>query len=151
MTALAGQKIKATDLPPGTWADYTPVWSAATTNPVLGNGSAVGRWTRYGNVVHVLGRVQAGSTTTFGTGAYGWSLPVASYDAIGGNSVIGSCWIRDASGADFPGECINGGTTFSVRPAASTFGGNAVAGPTAPMTWASGDFISFHLTYEAAP
>ena len=27
----------------GTWIDYTPTWTASTTNPVLGNGSITGR------------------------------------------------------------------------------------------------------------
>lgn len=146
----AGAKLRATDIPTGLWTDYTPVWAASGTQPVLNNGSLVGRWVRVGDLVVCIGKLLAGTTTTYGTGTYTISLPVTSNNFIGGNGVIGSAWIRDSSSGDYQGQLIDVGTAFAMRPAASTFGGNSQWGATAPMTMANGDFVSWYATYEAA-
>ena len=148
--ALAGNRVKATDILTGLWTAYTPVWASTGTAPAIGNGTIAGRYCQMGKLVVCQGKMLIGSTSTFGTGAYTWSLPVTSANAFGGNSIIGNCWIRDASAGDFQGQCIDGITSFSVRPGASTFGGNSAVGQLAPMTWANTDFISWVLSYEAA-
>jgi hypothetical protein len=150
MVLAAGGKAEVADIPTGLWLPYTPVWTASGTAPAIGNGSIVGRYCQMGDVVLYIGRMTAGATTTFGTGSYSWSLPVTSAQGLSGNSVIGSCWIRDSSGNDYQGQLVDGTTTFIVRPGASSFGGNSQVGATAPMTWANGDFISWQCTYEAA-
>lgn len=63
------------------WSSWTPAWTAATTNPAIGNGTIVGRWNRVGKTVDYTVVVTAGSTTTFGTGSMQFSLPTA---AVGG-------------------------------------------------------------------
>jgi transcription elongation factor len=146
----AGAKVRAADIPTGTWLDYTPTWSSSGTAPVLGNGSLTSRYCQIGDLVIYQGRLVAGSTTTYGTGTYGLSLPVTAYNAFGSNGVIGSIWWRDGSGADFQGQAINVGTAFNARPAGATYGGNSAWGATAPMTMANGDWVSWTCTYEAA-
>jgi hypothetical protein len=148
MVLAAGGEINAADL--GVWTNYTPTWSSSGTQPVLNNGSIAGRYVRIGDTVIYLGKLLAGSTTTFGTGTYAISLPLASNNFLGGNGVIGSCWVRDASGNDYQGQLLDTGTTFAMRPGASTFGGNAQWSATAPMTMANGDWISWCAMYEAA-
>ena len=59
----------------GPWQTYTPVWTAATTNPVLGNGSITGKYRRVGDCVEIEVELLTGSTTTFGSGAYYFSIP----------------------------------------------------------------------------
>ena len=62
-------------------ASYNPVWTGATTNPVIGNGTIVGAYRQIGKVVFFRVSITFGSTTTYGTGAYSISLPVP---AVGG-------------------------------------------------------------------
>ena len=40
------------------WTPYTPVWSATSTNPTIGNGSITGRYLKVGRTVHVAIRPQ---------------------------------------------------------------------------------------------
>lgn len=134
----------------GAWAAYTPAWTGSTGNPSLGNGTLTGRYCRIGDLVVCQGRLIAGSTTTFGSGTYSISLPVTSANAFGSNGIIGSAWLRDASGNDYQMQLIDVGTTFSGRPGAATFGGNSAWAATTPMTMANGDWVSWHCLYEAA-
>jgi hypothetical protein len=58
------------------WFDFTPVWTAATTNPVLGAGTIVGQFKLQGSFLTYQFRLACGSGTTFGSGNYSFSLPV---------------------------------------------------------------------------
>ena len=59
----------------GTWQSYTVSWTAATTNPSIGNGTLSGRYTQIGKTVIGSISLTMGSTTTYGTGAWSFSLP----------------------------------------------------------------------------
>lgn len=63
------------------WVAYTPSWMASTTNPTIGNGSILGRYQKLGRTVIYDVTVSAGSTTTFGSGTYSFSLPFTSANA----------------------------------------------------------------------
>src|SRR5262245_308636 len=68
--------------------DYTPTWSATGTAPSLGNGSIQGKYWRLGRLVLYRLVFTAGSTTTFGSGAWLFTLPFTAADALGNGSVI---------------------------------------------------------------
>jgi hypothetical protein len=74
---------------PGAWTSYTPVWTGATTNPNVGNGTLTGRYSRYGRDVRFHINLTCGSTTTFGAGGYNWTLPPFAAANLGA-SLIGS-------------------------------------------------------------
>ena len=131
-----------------TWSNYTPVWVASGTQPVLNNGTITSRYIQQGKFVTYVGRLVAGSTTTFGTGNYSISLPVTSANFFGSNGVIGTSWLRYT--VDYQGVLVDGGTTFTIRAVGSTYGANAVWTTTVPATFASGDWLSWCCTYEAA-
>jgi hypothetical protein len=59
---------------------YTPVWGGGDGTQSVGNGTLTAQYTRRGRSIAVTFNFQAGSTTTFGTGAaeYTFSLPVKS-------------------------------------------------------------------------
>ncbi|WP_405018179.1 hypothetical protein OHV05_15430 [Kitasatospora sp. NBC_00070] len=63
-------------VPLGAWTAFTPVWTASTTNPILGNGTLVGRYTRVGKTITYAGTLRTGSTTNGGAGIWNMSLPV---------------------------------------------------------------------------
>src|SRR5687768_15550898 len=60
----------------GQWQSYTPVWTAASTQPAIGNGSLNGRYTRIGKTVIGWLNLTFGSTTTPGTGQWFFTPPV---------------------------------------------------------------------------
>nr|BFE85838.1 hypothetical protein GCM10020093_084390 [Planobispora longispora] len=59
------------------WTSYAITWTGATTNPTIGNGSLDGAYQRAGDgkTVAVRLRLVIGSTTTLGSGLWGFSLP----------------------------------------------------------------------------
>jgi hypothetical protein len=59
------------------WTAYTPTWTAATTNPSIGNGTLAGRYRKVGRTVQFTFELNFGSTTNVGSGAYSFGLPVA--------------------------------------------------------------------------
>jgi hypothetical protein len=77
----AGQRVLASDLNTATqqsaWTSYTPAWTSSGTAPALGNGTIVGYYAKVGRLVTVKIEMNSGSTTTFGSGYYSWSLPYA--------------------------------------------------------------------------
>ncbi|QCQ59201.1 hypothetical protein barba126A_phanotate144 [Rheinheimera phage vB_RspM_barba_12-6A] len=56
--------------------NYVPSWTASATDPVLGNGTIKGRYSRSGGVVTVSGEIRIGSTTNTGSGIWRVSLPI---------------------------------------------------------------------------
>lgn len=58
-----------------TWTAYTPAWSTSGSAPSIGNGTLTGFWQRNGETINLSIIFIAGSTTTFGTGDWYFSLP----------------------------------------------------------------------------
>lgn len=76
------QKLTAADLNGinGEWKTWTPItWltDGAGADPALGNGSLVGEYIQTGKVVWANLQLTIGSTTTLGSGAWTFSLPVS--------------------------------------------------------------------------
>jgi hypothetical protein len=129
----------------GAGQSYTPTWAAASVNPTIGNGTIVGAYTQIQKLVYFRIAITAGSTTTFGSGAYALTLPVA--PALNGRSSFNG-WL--AAGSAYPIYAIaNASTTLNLYymgtlPSVSSFTA------TAPVTLASGNSITIHGMYEAA-
>jgi hypothetical protein len=146
----AGALAKASDwttvFPTDTdaWLTYTPAWTASGTAPVLGNGSLVGAYGKVGRNINFRAYLTIGSTTTFGTGSYFLSLPIAC--VFGGTTPVGNATIVD----------VSAGTRFGRRgvlqtTTTCTFESEAgvVTSNLAPMTWATGDILAWSGTYES--
>jgi hypothetical protein len=132
----------------GAWLTYSPNWTAVTTSPVLGNGTISGWYRRVGKTVHFRILLTMGSTTTYGSGGFGFSLPVASIaqpSPIGG--AIGNAALYDLSAPTRNFRHVYWAGTNVVRIADDS---GALAANTVPWTWANGDQIAIHGTYEAA-
>ena len=149
-TFTAGQVLTAAELNAiGTWTTYTPAWTAASTNPVLGNGSISGQYTQINDLVVVLIRLVTGSTTTYGSGRYDFSLPVNYSNLTAFGEALGSATLFDASLAQVHlGVSVAGpsASTITVRIAAGGFG-DINSG--APFTFANGDTIAIIATYRS--
>lgn len=126
----------------GAWSSYTPTWTGTGSNPAIGNGTLAGGYFQVGKMVLFRVVMSPGSTTTFGSGAWLFSLPVpAAASEVGGIFGIGS----DASAGTFS---VIGGYSITNAVPLSTAGANV--SPTVPFTWASGDALRFRGFYEAA-
>ena len=130
------------------WTTYTPDWTAATTNPVLGNGNITGRYKQIGKTVFVSVKVNMGSETEYGEGQWRVSLPVAAqsgYSAILPTTLLdnGTNWYQGISYTEY------GGSTSYVT---LTYTGSvvlSVVNSAAPFTWTTGDAFSFSGSYES--
>lgn len=138
---VAGARIKASDF--GSWINYTPAWTSTGTAPALGNGSLLGRYYLLGQLCYFQLYFGVGSTTTFGTGTYSWSLPFAVSSAL--NQV--------ASGLAYDSSATNGyACTAALNSGSSTF--NVYGPPSAPFTsavpftWANPDQMRISGVYE---
>lgn len=127
--------------------NYTPGWFGATTNPVIGSGTLIGRYSVTGRRVTIEILISMGSTTMFGSGIWTFSAPFAASNAPQGNPVeyVGSCY------------ALNSGVNFQVgaaflEPGSSAiklvFGGASnLASNTNPFTWKNGDYMRISLSY----
>lgn len=128
------------------WTSYTVTWGGTTTNPTLGNGTLTGRYLQAGKLVIYSIQLTIGSTTTFGSGTYTFTLPVAARSASP-RLPIGDVACYDTSAATARlGDC----DTFSTTTVAAFTNDNVRVTNAAPFAWATGDTIAIQGMYEAA-
>lgn len=166
MTFLAGQKLRAIDLSVvennvttlqgqmtginlGDEVDYIPVWSTSGTAPAIGNGQLAGRYSKIGKRCDVSIIMIAGSTTTFGTGEYIFTLPFTAKTVsfFAGSTPVwfGSAQILDAGTAYFVGTSFIYTADNKVRVNTNNAGG--FVQNTTPQTWAINDRLGLSITY----
>lgn len=128
-----------------TWSTYIPAWTTAGSAPALGNGTIFGHYKQIGNkTFHVFGEVLFGSTSTFGTNEFRFSLPVT---AIGFVDQPGAALVLDAGTTRYSASSlVVSGANYLVINAGST---NFVTA-TNPFTFTTSDAIWWSATYEAA-
>jgi hypothetical protein len=130
------------------WTTYTPTWTAATTNPVVGNAVIAGRYLKVGRKCIVDLRIQMGSTTTYGSGAYSFSVP---FTAAGSVDYLGGA--RLAAADTWIGQTVlsGGGSAFNcVFPTSSADSRAATMTPTVPQTLANTHILRAQLEYQTA-
>jgi hypothetical protein len=129
----------------GAWAAYTPT----LTNWTLGNGTLVGKYAQIGKSIHVRVELTLGSTSTM-SGSLIISTPVTRAPLPGGYVAVGTCSMRDVSApANHIGVATLSGGDF-VLGTSGTNGAIAFVSGGSPFTFASGDIVTLHATYEAA-
>lgn len=132
-----------------TWTTYTPAWTAATTNPVLGNGVLAGQYIKVGRTCTVTVTLTMGSTTTYGSGAYMLTLPVTAASATVsylGAARLGAARIWLGHAVIPPGD--NKATITFDSSATDTRGTNWTG--SSPETLAASHVMRFSLTYQTA-
>jgi hypothetical protein len=152
----AGQQADADDMNAiaGIWKTYPIAWTSTGTAPALGNGILEGKYALVGGLCIVRGNLAMGSSTTYGSGEYRFSLPFTA--ATLGHSDfhwVGGATSIDRAAAWFPGQCrVASGTAYAMCISSTTAGGGT---PTEwsnirPFTWANLDVLNFTVTYEPA-
>ena len=137
----------------GVWASYTPIWTASTTNPVLGNGSLIGRYCVVGKLCTMSVKLVIGSTTTLGTGNWAFSIPLP---MIAGDATapvyIGTAHCRNLGVMSYvlavylEPNISTTKTAYFVQDNTNSIN----LTPTVPFAWSTGDILTFEITYELA-
>lgn len=126
---------------------YTPTWGSTGTLPVLGDGVIVGKYTQVANMVTVEISLTMGSTTTYGTGNYIFSLPIQAVN----NSVswLGNCWIENnAVRIEYGFAKIEANGTGMTLWSPNGVGTLAQITNTFPHTWKNQDNIVLSIQYQ---
>lgn len=133
----------------GDYISYTPTWTASVTNPSIGNGILNGVYRQVGKQVDFQIELKAGSTTTFGSGIYYFSLPVTCVSDrlnFGYTAAVldaGVVWYLNYYGA---GTASGFNSAFSLyNPAMSASWTN-----TAPFTFGNTDEVWVQGSYRVA-
>lgn len=127
----------------GTFTDYTPTWTATGTAPSLGNATVVGKYTQIGKVVVYYLRVIFGSTSTFGTGTWFFSVPVTAVGIL----YTGSAYLQDTStGAAYAAMSRYGDATALTVLDINT---RTYISSATPFTWAQDDVVEISVVYAA--
>ncbi|MFI8294430.1 hypothetical protein ACIGCZ_00635 [Streptomyces nigra] len=131
------------------WTSYTPTWTSSGTAPALGNGTILGRYMKIGRTVICHINMTTGSTSTYGTGNYSFSLPVQAANA--GASYVGSAHLL---GVDrWVGEIVISPNATNTSPFFNITTTNTRVDfmtATRPETLASGAQLRLTFVYEAA-
>jgi hypothetical protein len=135
----------------GTWTDYTPTWTASTTNPTLGSTTITGRFKLLDSktgLVNINIAITTGGAWNAGSGNYIFSLP-AGWTAHATRIQVGSCHVLDSGTAHFSGTCkVVGGSTQISETVIGDASGNRLLANTVPVTWATGDQINLSILVE---
>jgi len=124
------------------WTYYAPAWSASTTAPTLGNGTLVGAYLVAGKTVYLRMRLQIGSGTSPGSGAWSFSLPADAAPAFI-QTMQGFCASADGT-ARWPMSAFLTTANGVERMGVS----NNIVGASVPFSWAAGDQLVLTGAYE---
>jgi hypothetical protein len=136
------------------WTTYTPLFTASTTNPVIGNGSITGRYVSIGATIIGEIRIIAGTVGfSRGLGTYSVSLPTA---AVFENfQPVGQVVVRDEGpGLNYFGTAIftggfNDRVQLFMHSQTATFDEGVGVTDSLPFVFSANDKILIQLTYEA--
>lgn len=138
----------------GIWTTYSVTWTATTSNPALGNGIMEGKYALVGGLCTVRINLSMGSTTTYGSGEWQFSLPfqAATLGHVDFHWVGGSTGL-DRTTAWHPGQSRVASGASHVRcisPTAADGGTGGEWNATRPHVWANTDVLNLTVTYEPA-
>lgn len=140
------------DLLAAAWSSWTPAWtSLSNPQPAIGNGTITGRYWKYGKTVHFNIKVTFGSTSTFGTSNWYFSLPFTAQSYYSFGDPIGHGFCDDVAIAGYEGVMIITNTTkVEIRLQGAATNSTSTVLSTFPFTFGNGDIVNLSGTYEAA-
>jgi hypothetical protein len=132
------------------WTAYNPTWTSDSGTPGINNGTLTGRYKQIGKTVFFNLKLTYGSTTTGGSGAWMFGLPVTAYDANYqfAASILnnGLAWY----GAIGNGNYKNSTSYFTLihqNDTSTTVWGGVTA--SAPFIFGAGDTLTVSGSYES--
>ncbi len=134
---------------PGSWTSYSPTWAGNSTNPAIGNGSIDANYSVIGDTCKVRLVVTMGSTTTYGSGFWTFTLPQT---AAGTAYQYGYGVFYCNDGTSGSTQTI--ATAYPLTTSTMVFdvasGSRANVDFNSPHTWASGDRLIGEFEYKLA-
>lgn len=118
---------------------FTPTWTSTGTAPSFGDATVTCSYTRRANYVRAEYYIFFGSTSTFGSGVYKFSLPVATQ--VGSADFVGACYAEGYVGV--ARTIISNG-----EDAVYVYFENSAMSNSTPVTWASGDRLIMQIEYR---
>ena len=118
----------------------TPTWTAATTNPTIGNGTLTNDFDIVGGMLFYSITLTIGSTTTLGTGEWRFSLPFTPT-----TNAIGSVYVLDSGVVYATAVCkvdANGSLLSCFANGSAT-----AFSPTVPIAWTTNDELRLSIAY----
>jgi hypothetical protein len=132
------------------WTAYTPQWTAASSNPVINNGTIEGYYKVIGKTCFVRGNIAMGSTTTFGSGEWYVSMP---FTASHADAILMTVTLLDNGSGWYNATMAGARAGFNHKAPIQyqSAGGTANdVNSTQPFTWASTDRFMWNGSYEIA-
>lgn len=128
------------------WTSYTPVLTASTTNPTIGNSVWDAAYCKIGKTVHVRIKLTLGSTFSAGSGAYIFSLPVT--PKTGSEGTPTGMYVDSSASNVY--RVVGRAVGSVINRSYTTDGGAGFLSSTAPVVPANTDIYIYSYTYEAA-
>lgn len=127
------------------------IWTAASGNPVLNNGSIISKYLQVGKTVVWAVRIIAGSGTTFGTNGWQLNPPLPIVTPYLANA---SCRGYDSSlsasaGWSFSIDTVGGLFAVMCPPTTQPNADRAVTSAV-PFAWATSDILAAVIQYETS-
>ena len=133
------------------WTAYTPTWTSDSGTPSIGNGSITGRYKQIGKTVFFNLKLTYGSTTTGGSGAWMFGLPVTAYNPNYQFPVSilndGLAWYGAIANGNYKGSTSYFTVIHQNDTATTVWGG---VSSTAPFTFGASGTLTVSGSYEAA-
>ena len=136
------------------WTTYTPTFTGTVTNPVIGNGSAVGRYMNVGATIFGEIRIIAGTTGfSRGEGIYRVGLPTGGI--VENFQPVGQVVMRDEGpGINYFGTAIFNNNIDDVielymHSQVAQFDEGVAVTHTTPFLFSANDKILIQFTYES--
>ena len=132
------------------WTAYTPTWTAASSNPAIGNGTIEGYYKVVGKTCFVRGNIAMGSTTTFGSGEWYVSMP---FTASHADAILMTATLLDNGSAWYNATLVGARAGFNYKAPIQyqAVGGTANdVNSTQPFTWTNTDRFIWNGSYEIA-
>lgn len=150
-TQTTGLKWAAASSGGFTYSTYTPTF----TNFTLGNGTANSWYAISGDLVHYIGTISWGSTTS-ASGSIKISLPATpfGYEGVFGSATpaTGSLLVDDSANKFYKVivQLESGGTMFFVTESGDPNAWGSTVNATTPVTWTTTDRFIWDVTYRRA-
>ena len=134
---------------PGSWTSYTPTWAGSSTSPVIGDGSISASYTVIGDTCKVRLVTTMGSTTTYGSGYWTFTLPLTAA-GTGFDNGMGIFYCNDGTSSSTQTVAFAYPITTTTMVFDVASGTRANVDFNSPHTWANGDRLIGQFEYKLA-
>lgn len=130
------------------WTSFTPTWAGGA--PAIGNGTLTAAYRLVGKTLNLRIWLKAGSTTTFGAGAWTFTLPVGVTVSTSHTQILSVAAYDSSTGTWNAGSGFVGSLGSASAVNMRVHGSTASVGSANPWAWATSDELIIEGTIEVA-